>query len=139
MKKQLMLVHLVLMIGIAGAAIPMASGVEVEKTAIVHQDLVQAKEQLPQETVGRDSAVRGPVAAQDDRYERRRRYWEDRLERELDEEEGPDDGADEDKADSKESKDDKAKKDDKGDSDEEVEREIEQRREYWSRRLDRDW
>jgi len=63
-------------------------------------------------------------------YERRRRYWEDRVERNLDEEEGSDD---EDKADSK------AKKGDEEDSLDQEEELIERRREYWRQRLDRDW
>jgi len=80
--------------------------------------------------------------AQDDLYERRRRYWEDRVERRIDEEEGLDD---EDKADSTDKKDktgkkDKAKKgDDDEDSLDQEEELIERRREQWRKRVEDEW
>jgi len=94
-----------------------------------------------------DTNVKGPsddkvavgrsVVLQDDYYDRRRRYWEDRVERRLDEEEN---GDDEDAKDSKDSKakddEDKADSNDKEDSEEDV---VERRREYWRDRLDREW
>jgi hypothetical protein len=72
----------------------------------------------------------------DDYYDRRREYWEKRVERELDDEEGDDDDGE-----TKDSKDKDSKKaaDDEDDENDNADQEIERRREYWRKRLDRDW
>jgi len=70
----------------------------------------------------------------DDYYDRRREYWEKRIERELDDED-----ADDDDGETRDSKDSKKAADDEADEHDDVEREIERRREYWRKRLDRDW
>jgi hypothetical protein len=94
----------------------------------------------------RPAVVGRGIAWRQDYYDRRREYWEDRLERRLDDEEfddetGNDKDADsKDKKDSKAAKDDKANKDDSAESDLDQEEElIERRREYWRDRLDREW
>lgn len=144
-KKRLSLCRLVLVTGAAAIAMPIAARVGSPSSAVV----IERQAYLAQPTANDkgDTNVKGPsddkaavgrsVVLQDDYYDRRRRYWEDRVERRLDEEEN---GDDEDAKDSKDSKakddEDKADSNDKEDSEEDV---IERRREYWRDRLDREW
>ena len=136
-KKRLSLCRLVLVIGAASIAMPIAARVSPTSSAVV----IERQAYLAQPTAndngdanGKDRRAatgRGVVRQDDYYYERRRRYWEDRVEHRLDEEENGDDEDakakdDEDKADSN----------DKEDSEEDV---IERRREYWRDRLDREW
>jgi len=93
----------------------------------------------------------GPRVAlpQDDYYDRRREYWDKRIERRLERreeylDEQPLDNEDEDakdRQDSKSAKDKNSKDavDDEDYADDNVDKEIERRREYWQKRLDRDW
>jgi hypothetical protein len=96
-------------------------------------------------------AAVGPRVAlpQDDYYDRRREYWDRRVERRLERrEEYLDEQTLDDKdADAKDSQDSKSAKDknskdavdDEDYADDDVDKEIERRREYWRKRLDRDW
>ena len=132
-----------LMCGIALAVIPAVSGIETRRAAVSAGVVRQANAR----TVLSDSASRSSqqykARIQDDRYDRRREYWEQRIERRMEEEESRDGGDEE--ANDKDSK--KAK--DKGDDDEDdasadqpAQREhdaVEQRREYWRNRLEREW
>ena len=141
-KKRLSLCHLVLVIGAAAIAMPIAARISPASSSVVIEQQAYLSEPIASEN-GDTNARDGKTAAgrravvQDDYYERRRRYWEDRVERDLDEEEN---GDDEDAKDSKDSKakddEDKADSADKEDSEEDV---IERRREYWRDRLDREW
>ena len=86
---------------------------------------------------------------QDDYYDRRREYWDKRVERRLErrEEYLDEQTLDDEDAEAKDSQDSKSAKDknskdavdDEDYADDNVDREIERRREYWRKRLDRDW
>ena len=141
-KKRLSLRRLVLVVGALAIAMPIAARVSpsssaagIERQAYLAQPI--ASENGDTNANDGKVAVGRRVARQDDYYDRRRRYWEDRVERRLDEEEN---GDDEDAKDSKDSKakddEDKADSEDKEDSEEDA---IERRREYWRDRLDREW
>ena len=137
-KKQLSLWRMVLIIGAAAIAIPIA--VRVSPTALaVHKE---RHDYLPVQTSveNEEAAVGEGVARQDDDYyDRRREYWEKRVERRLDDEDLDEQTVDDNDADAKDSKADKDEGDDDDDSvDQEVER-IERRREYWRQRLDKEW
>ena len=146
-KKQLSLWRIVLIIGAAAIAIPIA--VRVSPPAIAadkeqqgylnHQTTAHNEDAYAKHTEVSKAAVGPGVAAlQDDYYDRRREYWEKRVERRLDDED-LDETVDDNDADAKDSKADKDDGDDEDDSvDQEVER-IERRREYWRQRLDKDW
>jgi hypothetical protein len=157
-KKHLSLWRIVLLISVAAIAIPIASRVSSTAKAL-------AKERpdylAHQTTAGNEHAYakhrndskaaagEGVARPQDDYYERRREYWDKRIERKLDRhEEYLDEQTldDKDNADAKESKDNKAGKDDADEEDDSVDQdvkrqedEIERRREYWRKRLDKDW
>ena len=162
-KKQLSLWRIVvLIIGVAAIAIPIAARVSRTTKAVVKERQAYLDRQA---TAGNEDGYskhskdnkaavgRGVGRPQDDDYyERRREYWDRRVERRLDrreeylDEQTGDDNEDADVKDSKNSKDNKAVKDkdsdaadDEDDADDEVEREVEKRREYWRKRLDRDW
>ena len=141
--------RLVLIIGVAAIAIGIAARVRATGRAVVNQ----RHENLAQPTAGdsedhakrsKDSeAAVGPGVGrpQDDYYERRREYWDKRIERRLDRrEEYLDEQTrdDKDDADAKD-KDSKDAADDEDDEDDNVEKEVERRREYWRKRLDKDW
>ena len=149
-KKQLSLWRVVLIIGGSAIAIPIAA--RVSPTAIaVHkerQDYLDqqttADNEDADDTHSKDSkaaAGEGVALPQDLLYDRRSRYWDQRVlrrlesrEEYLDEQTNDDNDAD--------AKDSKADKDDKGDEDDwvaERDEEIDRRREYSSRRLDEDW
>jgi hypothetical protein len=146
-KKHLSSWRIVLLISVAAIAIPIASRVSSTAKAVVkeRQDYLDR-----QNTADNEAAVGEGVAhPQDDYYERRREYWDKRIERKLDRhEEYLDEQTldDKDDADVKDSKDNKAGKDDADEEDDSVDQdvkrqedEIERRREYWRKRLDRDW
>jgi hypothetical protein len=159
-KKQLSLWRIVvLIIGVAAIAIPIAARVSRTTKAVVKERQAYLDRQA---TAGNEDGYskhskdnkaavgRGVARPQDDDYyERRRAYWDKRVERRLDRREEYLDeqtGDDNEDADVKNSKDNKAAKDkdsdaadDEDDADDEVEREVEKRREYWRKRLDRDW
>jgi len=135
--------RLVLIVGGTAIAIPVATGVSPTAIAVVkerqdnldHQTTAH-NEEANAEPSKKTAARSGAAAPQDDYYERRREYWEKRVERRLDEEDGDDETGDDKDADSK---DNKADKDDGDDEDDEVEQEVERRREYWRKRVERDW
>ena len=165
-KKQLSLWRImVLIIGVAAIAIPIAARVSRTTKAVVKERQAYLDRQA---TAGNEDGYskhskdnkaavgRGVARPQDDDYyERRREYWDKRVERRLDrreeylDEQTGDDNEDADAKDSKNSKDNKAAKDkdkdskdavdDEDDADDDVEREVEKRREYWRKRLDREW
>ena len=144
-KKEFSLCSLVLIVGGAAIAIPSATGVSTTAISVVTEPQDELNHQTKahnEDAYAKHSedpkAVIGPGAAapQDDYYERRREYWEKRVERRLDEEDLDDEDADDKNADSK---DNKADKDDGDDEDDAVEQEVERRREYWRKRVERDW
>ena len=157
-KKQLSLWRIVLIIGVAAIAIPIASRVSPTAKAVVkerqdyldHQTTADNKDAYAKHSKDTKAAVvPGDARPQDDYYERRREYWDKRVERRLDrreeylDEQTLDDKDEADTRGKKDSKADKADADDEDDSvDQDVKRqedEIERRREYWRKRLDRDW
>jgi hypothetical protein len=163
-KQQISLWRIALIIGAAAFAIPIASRVSPTATAVVkerqayldHQRTAGNHDAYPKHSQAKHSkdskAAVGPGVARpqdDDYYDRRREYWDRRVERRLDRrEEYLDEQTrdDKDDADTKDSKNNQAGKDDADDeedsADSDVKRqedEIERRREYWRKRLDRDW
>jgi hypothetical protein len=148
-KKQLSLWRVVLIIGGSAIAIPIAA--RVSPTAIaVHKE---RQDYLDQQTTAdnedaddphskakhckESKAAVGPSGAlpQDLLYDRRSRYWDQRVLRRLESLDEDDNDAD--------AKDSKADKDDGDDEDfsidKDKEEELERRREYWRKRLDDDW
>ena len=124
-KQHLSLWRLVPIIGVTAIAIPIAARVSPTATAVDKQQQASTDQQI----TAQDEAVHanhskgshtvfGPGVArlQDDYYDRRREYWERRVERRLDREDLDDDD-DEDAEDSKDKKDSKADKDDDEDHD----------------------
>ena len=152
-KDQFALWLTVLFVSVAAIAIPMAASVEPVTMTVVKQREMHPEQQATNvnedaaaihDKDGKPAVVGRGVAWQQDYYDRRREYWEDRIDRRLDDEEFDDEtGDDKDsdsKKDSKAAKDDKANKDDSAESDLDQEEEfIERRREYWRDRLDREW
>jgi hypothetical protein len=155
-KKQFSLWRIVLIIGVAAIAIPIAARVSPTAIAVVEerqQANADNEEADAKHSKDNKAAVGEGVARpqDDDYYDRRRRYWEKRVERRLDDEnldeQTGDDDEDADAKDSKSAKDkdknkdkdSKAAADDEDDADDNVDREIERRREYWRKRLDREW
>ena len=152
-KDQFALWLTVLFVSVAAIAIPMAASVEPVTMTVVKQREMHPEQQATNvnedaaaihDKDGKPAVVGRGVAWQQDYYDRRREYWEDRIDRRLDDEELDDEtGDDKDsdsKKDSKAAKDDKANKDDSAESDLDQEEEfIERRREYWRDRLDREW
>jgi len=144
--------RIVLIISVATIAIPIASRVSSTAKAIVterHTDLdwrtAAANEDADaHRNESKVAAGVGVTPPQDDYYDRRREYWDRRVERRLDRrEEYLDEQTGDDEEDAKDSKDSKAakNKDSKDDDDDvdDVDNEVERRREYWRRRLDKDW
>jgi hypothetical protein len=156
--------RIVLIIGLAAIAIPIASRVSSTAKAVIkeRQDYLNLQNAPDNEDAGHKhskakhskenkAAVGLSVALpQDILYDRRSQYWDQRVLRRLErndeylDEQTLDDNED---ADTKSSKDSKAAKDknSKADADDEdfadddVDKELERRREYWRKRLDRDW
>ena len=138
--KRLALWHIVLIIGIAVVAIPVAARVSGPAQAGVneqdkylghqngnHHDDAVARESKdkkdPKVRKGDPAARPGIKRPQDDYYQRRRQHWERRLDNRLDDEEIGDDNDDDFAAD---------------DSDRQQDV-YERRREYFRDRLDEDW
>jgi len=159
LKKQLSLWRIVLIIGMAGIAILIAARVSPTAKAVVkeRQDYLDQKTTARNEDAyakhSKDSKAAvglGVARPQDDYYDRRREYWDKRIERRLDRREEYLDeqtGDDKEDADVKDSKDSKAAKDkdskdavdDEDYADDNVDKEIERRREYWRQRLEKEW
>ena len=153
-KKQLLSWTMVLIIAVAAIAIPIAARISPTARAVAKE----RQDYLGQLTTGdnedadakhsKDKAAAG-LRQDDDYYERRREYWEKRVERRLDrreeylnEQTGDDDEDAKDSKAGKDKKDSKADKDDGDDEDDSVDHEgdeIERRREYWRKRLEKDW
>ena len=155
-KKQLSLWSIVLIIGMAGIAILIAARVSPTAKAVVkeRQDYLDQKTTAHNEDAyakhSKDSKAAvglGVARPQDDYYDRRREYWDRRVERRLDrreeylDEQTVDDNKDADAKDSKAAKDKDSKDavDDEDYADDDVDKEIEKRREYWRQRLEKDW
>ena len=142
-KKQLSWWPMVLFVGGAVFAMPIATRVGPDAIAVVnerqhdldHQTTVHHEDAYSKHSE-ESKVVLGPgvAAPQDDYYDRRRQYWEKRIERELDEEDG-DDNDDEDAKDNNAGKD----NDDDDEDVDDVDQELERRREYWRRRVDKGW
>ena len=140
--------RIVLIIAVGVIAIPIAARVSPTQAVLVKDRQAQVYQQttayteVPEiaHTNKSEVGVGHRVTPPQDYYDRRRKYWRDRIERRADylEEE---DGNDDDSADSEDSRDQDsaAADDDEGDSMDEEEELIDRRREYWQRRLDRDW
>ena len=167
LKKQLSWWRIVLIIGVAAMAIPIASRVSSTAKAVVkerqdHLDLQnaadnegayakrgKAKHSKAKHSKENKAAVGLSVAPlQDLLYDRRSQYWDKRVLRRLESreeylDEQTKDDHDADAKDSKAAKDkDKNSKeavDDEDFVDDNVDKELERRREYWRKRLDRDW
>ena len=137
-KNQFSLWRIVLFVGVMALAIPIAASLSPTVTAVEERQeylVPQTGVNTEPETKhgGATKTTAGKGAAQGYYWDRRRRYWEDRIENDLDDEDTGDDDAD--KTDSKEDD----AKDDDGFSDEEYDR-MERRREYWRQSLeDEDW
>ena len=137
--------RIVLIIAVVVIAIPIAARVSptqpvlvVDRQAKVYHQTAAYSEVAKTAPINNSKAGVGHRAAPpQDYYDRRREYWEDRMEGRADYLE-QEDGNDEDSADSKDSEDSAKGDDDEGSVDEEEEM-IEKRREYWRDRLDRDW
>ena len=138
--------RIVLIICVAAIAIPIAARVSPTQTAVDEPQLLNAHEQVVayNEVAETDhpriskAGIPHRVAPPQDYYDRRREYWEERMERRADYLEQEDGDDDEDAADTADSKD-SAAEDDEGDSMGDEEEMLERRREYWRDRLDRDW
>jgi hypothetical protein len=167
-KKQISLLRIVLIIGVAAIAIPIASRVNSTAKAVVkerqdYRDLQSAagkedadgkyskvKHSNAKRSKENKAAVGLSVALlQDILYDRRSQYWDKRVLRRLEshDEYLDEQTADDNDADAKDSKDSKAAKDknskaaedDDEDLADDTDKELERRREYWRKRLDRDW
>jgi len=151
-KDQFALWLIVLLVGAAAFAIPMAAGVDPDTIAVVKQRQIHPERQAANANEGptaihdkdsKPAVVGRGVTWRQDYYDRRRKYWEDRVDRRLerrDEYLNEQTGDDDDNADSKGKKGSKADDEDAADSDLDGEEElIERRREYWRDRLDREW
>lgn len=151
--------RIVLFISIAAIAIPMAADVGASAIRVVKEQQTRPGQQFGNKNEGTDvkrssndakAVVAHGVVRRQDYYDRRREYWEKRVERRLEYEDeyGEEPGDDADKADAKDSKESKDSKKDKEskkaskDEDDEVDQEAEmyeRRREYWRERLDDEW
>jgi hypothetical protein len=151
-KPQLSWWRIVLIIGVAAIAIPIAARVRATGVAVVnqrHENLAQptANDTEDNAKPGKDRKAlvdRAVGRPQDDYYERRREYWDKRVERRLDRREEYLDsqtGDDKEDADAKDSKDKDSKDaaDDEDDDADDADKELERRREYWRKRLDKEW
>ncbi|PYT01757.1 MAG: hypothetical protein DMF63_02630 [Acidobacteria bacterium] len=139
----------VLIIAVVVIAIPIAASVGTTASTIVEKRSADLSQQIRTDVVeetpvaksaSTKSTVRRGVTLPQDYYDRRRQYWEDRMERRADHlepEDGDDDAADSD--DGKDNEDSAGSDDDEGDSMDDEEEMLEKRREYWRDRLDRDW
>ena len=157
-KKQLSLWRIVLIIGAAAVGIAIAVCVSPTATAVVNerqdypdQQTAAAKDsKIAKDSKDNKAAVgKGIGRQQDDYYDRRREYWERRVERRLDEEYLDEEAVDGTNADTKDSQATKNNSKDAAnveedtdivDKDVQSEQDIyERRREYWRQRLEREW
>lgn len=163
-KKQMSLWRIVLIVGVSAIAIPVATRVSQTAKAVVkerhdyldqktsaHNEDAYAKHSKAKHSKDSKAAVGlGVAPPQGDFRERRREYWDRRIERRLDrreeylDEQTGDDKDDADNKDRKAAKDKDSKaaaddEDDEDDKDDNGDRESERRREYLRRRLDKDW
>ena len=146
-EKQLSWWRIVLIIGVAAIAIGIAARVRATGIAVVNQleNLTQPTANDTEDNAkhSKDSKAgvgRGVGRPQDDYYERRREYWDKRVERRLDRrEEYLDSQTKDDDEDAAKDKDSKDAADDEDDADDDVDKEVERRREYWRKRLDKEW
>ena len=134
-KQQFTLWRIVLIIGLTAIAIPIAARFSPTALATVIEgqdrlDLQAANDNGDvdaKHSKDRTAAIGHGVERPQDYYNRRRQYWEDRVDRRLEREEeetGDEDAADEDDA------------DDAVDKEQDV---YERRREYWRQRVEREW
>jgi hypothetical protein len=138
--------RIALIIAVVVIAIPIAARVDPTQTELVepsHLNLYRptaTNTEVAKTAHTTKAGLQHRVVAPQDYYDRRREYWEKRMERRADYLE-QEDGDDEDAADSNDSKNskDSASDEDEGDSMNDEEELIERRREYWRDRLDRDW
>src|SRR5678816_160410 len=153
-KKQFSLWRVVLMIGGSAIAIPIVAGVSPTAIAVHKERQAYLDHQTTAENEDADDthskakhskakhskegkAAVGPSVGmpQDWLYDKRSRYWDQRVLRRLERMDEDDNDAD--------AKDSKADKDDGDDEDYSIDKdkkdELERRREYWSKRLDDDW
>jgi hypothetical protein len=157
-KKQLSLWRVVLIIGVA--AVGMAVAARVSPTATIvnerqdyrHQQTAAVNKDADAKDSADSKAVVGKsVALRQDYYDRRRQYWEKRVDRRLERREEYLDRqtANENKADSKNGKKDSKAvaedeeediaADDEDAPDDTAEREVDRRREYWRKRVEKEW
>src|SRR5688572_11568925 len=123
-KKQLSWWPIVLFVGGAAFAMPIANSVRLTAMAIVNERQVDLDPQATEHHEEDSRAAVGPGTVHNqDYYDRRREYWEKRVERRLDEEDIDDND------DAEDAKDSKAGKND--DDEDEVEQELGRRREFW--------
>jgi len=155
LKKQLSWWRIILIIGVAAMAIPIASRVSSTAKAVVkeRQDYLDLQSTAANEDADdKDSKAalgEGVAPPQDILYDRRSQYWDKRVLRRLESreeylDEQTKDDNDADAKDSKAAKDKGQKSTDAADDedyadDDNVDKELERRREYWRKRLDRDW
>lgn len=143
-KKQLSLWRIVLIIVVSALAIPIVARVSTTAIAVhkERQDYLDqqttADNEVADDTHSKDSKAavgEGVALPQDLLYDRRSRYWDQRVLRRLESMDEDDNDAD--------SKDSKADKDDGDDEDYSIDKdkedELERRREYWRKRLDDEW
>jgi hypothetical protein len=143
-KKQLSLWRIVLIIVVSALAIPIVARVSTTAIAVhkERQDYLDqqttADNEDADDTHSKDSKAavgEGVALPQDLLYDRRSRYWDQRVLRRLESMDEDDNDAD--------AKDSKADKDDGDDEDfsidQDKEDELVRRREYWSKRLDDEW
>jgi hypothetical protein len=168
LKKQLSWSRIVLIIGVAAMAIPIASRVNSNAKTVVkeRQDYLDLQSAAGNEGAddkhskvkhsnakrSKENKAAGGLSVallQDILYDRRSQYWDKRVLRRLEshDEYLDEQTADDNDADAKDSKDSKAAKDknskaaedDDEDLADDTDKELERRREYWRKRLDRDW
>jgi hypothetical protein len=168
-KKQISLLRIVLIIGVAAIAILIASRVSSTAKPVVKerqdyldlqsaagkQDADDKYSKVNHSHAKRSKETKAAVGLsvallQDILYDRRSQYWDKRVLRRLEshdeylDEQTADDNEDADAKDSKDSKaakdkNSKAAEDDDEDFANDNDKELERRREYWRKRLDRDW
>jgi hypothetical protein len=155
-KKQMSLWRILLITGVAAIAIGIAARVRATGIPVVnprHENLAQPtagdnEDNAKHTNLSKAAVGRAVGLPQDDYYDRRREYWDKRVERRLDRREeyldeqtrdDKDDASAKDK-DSKDAADDEDDADDVGDKDVKArEDSIERRREYWRKRVDKEW
>ena len=159
-KKQFSSWRIVLIIGVAVVGMAITARVSSSATAVVNerQDYpvqqtaaVNDSNAAKVSKENRAAVGKGIVRQQDDYYDRRREYWEKRVERRLDEEYLDEESVNDNNADSMDSQATKDKKDSTSAADDETDADIvdkdaqteqdvyERRREYWRQRLEREW